>query len=156
MLPAVTMPNARSDSRSWMGKSRTPTSAAEKPAAAKRPQWTTSKVKGSPEPPAPYRTDVVFPRVKFFEPLEVTAAAGTDRLFVAERPGKVFSFVRDKDGDRIFAVFNLSGDKQRVTFKENLHHGRYKDFETGRAVTVDAATQLQLAPWSYRLLTIEN
>ncbi|HKB40745.1 MAG TPA: hypothetical protein VKD72_30245, partial [Gemmataceae bacterium] len=36
----------------------------------KRVPWTTSRVKGSPEPPAPYRTEVVFPKLKFFEPLD--------------------------------------------------------------------------------------
>src|SRR5262245_29057422 len=61
----------------------------------KRIPWTTSKVKGTPEPPPPYRLEVVFPKVKFFEPLEVTAAAGSERLFVATRPGKLFSFVAD-------------------------------------------------------------
>ena len=50
----------------------------------------------------------------------------------------------------------MSGDTQRVTFKENLHHGRFTDFATSRGVTVDAATELLLAPWSYRLLTIEK
>jgi len=75
---------------------------------------------------------------------------------VNSAPTKVFSFVRDKDGHRIFAVFNMSGEKLRATFNENLHHGRYTDFATNRAVTVDAATELELAPWTYRLLTIEK
>src|SRR5262245_50153237 len=68
----------------------------EKPAApAKRVLWTTSKVKGSPDPPPPYRLEVAFPKVKFFEPLEVTAAQGSKRLFVATRPGKLSSFVAE-------------------------------------------------------------
>jgi Maltogenic Amylase, C-terminal domain len=74
---------------------------------------------------------------------------------VNSAPGKVFSFVRQKDEARVFAVFNFSPEPQRVTFKERLHHGRYRDFDTGRSVTVDASTELALAPWSYRLLTAE-
>jgi uncharacterized repeat protein (TIGR03806 family) len=66
-------------------------SPADKP-APKRVLWTTSKVKGSPEPPPPYRLEVAFPKVKFFEPIEMAAAPGTDRLFVATRPGKIYSF----------------------------------------------------------------
>src|SRR5947209_2003925 len=66
----------------------------------RRVPWTTSRVKGSPEPPPPYRLEVAFPKIKFFEPLELTAATGTRRLFVAQRPGKVHSFVPDPKNDR--------------------------------------------------------
>jgi glucose/arabinose dehydrogenase len=66
-------------------------STADKP-APKRTLWTTSKIKGTPEPPPPYRLEVAFPKVKFFEPIEMTSAPGTDRLFVATRPGKIYSF----------------------------------------------------------------
>src|SRR3954469_16790360 len=90
-----------------------PVGLADRPAAqkasapAKRVPWTTSKVKGSPEPPPPYRLEVVFPKLKFFEPLEATAAAGTDRMFVATRPGKIFSFVPDAktaEGDLLIDI----------------------------------------------------
>ncbi len=75
---------------------------------------------------------------------------------VNSAPSKVFSFVRQKNGARVFAVMNFSADPQRVTFQEKLHHGRYQDFETGRAVTVDGSTEMTLAPWSYSLLTAEK
>ena len=42
-----------------------------------------------------------------------------------------------------------------MTFTERLHHGRYRDFDGGKAVTVDSATSMALAPWTYRLLTAE-
>ena len=75
--------------------------AGDQPGAAKRVgidervPWTTSKVIGSPEPPAPYRTQQVFPKLKFFEPLEMAAVPDTNRLLIAERLGKIFSFVND-------------------------------------------------------------
>ncbi len=59
---------------------------------AKRVLWTTSKVKGSPDPPAPYRIEMAFPKLKFTEPLDLTSAPGSDRLFVVERYGKIYSF----------------------------------------------------------------
>ena len=55
----------------------------------KRVPWTTSKVNGSPEPPPPYRAENAFPKLKFFEPLDLAQPAGTDRFFVAQRDGKV-------------------------------------------------------------------
>ena len=57
--------------------------------------WTTSQVTGSPEPPAPYRTVNAFPELKFNEPLAMTPAPGTDRLFVVERFGRILSFPND-------------------------------------------------------------
>lgn len=61
----------------------------------RRVPWTTSKIHGTPEPPSPYRTENAFPRLKFFEPLVIDRLPGTDRLMVAERPGKIYSFVAD-------------------------------------------------------------
>jgi uncharacterized repeat protein (TIGR03806 family) len=58
----------------------------------KRELWTTSKVKGSPEPPAPYTMAKVYPKLKFFEALEVCAVPGAKAWLVAERRGKVHVF----------------------------------------------------------------
>jgi uncharacterized repeat protein (TIGR03806 family) len=58
----------------------------------KRELWTTSKVKGSPEPPAPYSMARVYPKLKFFEALELCAVPGKRAWVVAERPGKVYHF----------------------------------------------------------------
>ena len=70
-------------------------------------------------------------------------------------PSKVFSFVRQKDGHRVFAAINFSGEAQSVTFSAGPHLGSYRDFDGGKRVTVGPATQITLAPWSYRLLTAE-
>src|SRR5436190_10449539 len=62
------------------------------PAQEKRIPWTTSKVTGSPEPPHPYRVVPAFPKLRFKNPLHITNAPGTDRLFVLEHEGRIFSF----------------------------------------------------------------
>src|SRR5580704_12232734 len=61
----------------------------------KRELWTTSKVKGSPEPPNPYAIAKAYPKQKFNEPLELTPVPGRKAWVVAERYGKIFTF----DGD---------------------------------------------------------
>ncbi|MCS6851887.1 MAG: PQQ-dependent sugar dehydrogenase [Gemmataceae bacterium] len=61
----------------------------------RRVPWTTSKVHGSPEPPHPYRLERVFPNLKFDEPLELSAIPGANRWVVAERRGKIYTFVND-------------------------------------------------------------
>ncbi|MHC4875926.1 MAG: PQQ-dependent sugar dehydrogenase [Planctomycetota bacterium] len=62
-----------------------------------RPPWTTSRVTGSPEPPLPYRAQRVFPHLSFEQPTVLTNAPGTDRLFVAEQKGRVYSIPNDRD-----------------------------------------------------------
>ena len=61
----------------------------------KRALWTTSNVRGTPDPPPPYRTERAFPNLKFNEPLDAARAPGTGRLFVVERYGKIYSFADD-------------------------------------------------------------
>ena len=60
-----------------------------------RVPWTTSRIKGSPEPSLPYETERAFPNLKFNQPLAIATAPGQKRFFVAERKGKIFSFPYD-------------------------------------------------------------
>src|SRR5947209_4595696 len=69
------------------------------PAGEKRVPWTSSKVTGSPDPPHPYRVVRAFPKLQFKKPLHIQSAPGTDRLFVLEHEGKIFSFVPRPDVD---------------------------------------------------------
>lgn len=66
----------------------------------KRVPWTTSKMVGSPDPPAPYKLVRVFPKMSFKNPVVLTNAPGTSRLFVVELAGKVHSFVPKACGPR--------------------------------------------------------
>ncbi len=66
-------------------------------------------------------------------------------------PTLVLSFVRQNEQDKLFVVLNFSGEPQRVTFQEALYHGSYEDYFAGERVTLDAATELTLAPWAYRV-----
>jgi uncharacterized repeat protein (TIGR03806 family) len=61
----------------------------------RRVPWKTSRLTGSPEPPPPYRIERAFPKLTFKNPLLITSAPGTDRLFVGEHAGKLYSFPDD-------------------------------------------------------------
>src|SRR5579871_3233091 len=50
----------------------------------RRIPWTTSGVVGSPEPPLPYRTERVFPRLRFDRSLDLAGAPGGKRWFIGE------------------------------------------------------------------------
>jgi putative heme-binding domain-containing protein len=67
------------------------------PAKAVRPPWTISHVKGSPDPPPPFKVVRAFPNVKFEHPLLMARPPGSDRLFVGEQDGMLYSFVNRPD-----------------------------------------------------------
>ena len=79
--------------------------------------WTTSNVHGTPDPPNPYRTAVAFPNLQFDEPLTMTVVPGTNRLAVAERYGKIYTFENDLTTSRK----DLLLDTGRTTFGLVFH-----------------------------------
>ena len=99
----------------------------------KRVPWTTSKIIGSPEPPPPYQTERVFAKLRFEEPLDLTFAPGTNRLFVAERWGKIYSFVNKPDVAKADLALEFTGfkDSKGQPAKQVIYaftiHPKFKD-----------------------------
>ncbi|MCI0641594.1 MAG: PQQ-dependent sugar dehydrogenase [Gemmataceae bacterium] len=100
----------------------------------KRVPWTTSKMVGFPEPPPPYTTEPAFPKLpKFEEPLDMTYAPGTNRLFIAERWGKIYSFVNIKNVDKANLALEFKGAKDskgqpmRQVIYAIAFHPKFKD-----------------------------
>ena len=98
---------------------------------AERTPWSTSRVKGSPEPALPYVTERVFPQLKFNMCLDLASTPGTDRLFVVEQSGKIFSFPRRADVKAADLVVDLAkaipGVQQvyALTFHPDFAKNRY-------------------------------
>jgi putative heme-binding domain-containing protein len=67
----------------------------EQPRSGRLP-WTTSRIAGSPDPPAPFKVVRMFPKLKFEHPLLIARVPGSNRFIVGEQAGILFSF----DGDR--------------------------------------------------------
>lgn len=63
----------------------------------RRAEWTSSKFQGRPEPPLPFRAQRIYPQLSFNSPTVLTNAPGTERMFVAEKKGKVFALPVDRD-----------------------------------------------------------
>ena len=57
-----------------------------------RKPWTTSRLRGTPTPPEPFRIVPVFSQLKFDHPTSVLEIPGTNRLLVSEIGGRVFTF----------------------------------------------------------------
>lgn len=64
----------------------------------------------------------------------------------------VLSFVREKDGDKIFAVFNFSDSPKTVSFNETLYHGEYSDIFSDNQINLNENSEMTLPAWGYRVL----
>jgi len=70
---------------------------AAEPTQPVRTPWTTSRVVGSPEEPPPLKIVRVFPNLKFEKPLLLARCPGSDRFFVGEQAGVLYSFPNHQD-----------------------------------------------------------
>ena len=100
-------------------------------AAEPRPAWTASKLAGTPDSPPPYRVEPAFPKLVFKRPLDVASAPGSNRLFVVEQAGKIFSFNNDSScekPDLFVDIKELHKDLHSVyglTFHPEFERNRY-------------------------------
>jgi uncharacterized repeat protein (TIGR03806 family) len=111
----------------------------------RRVPWTTSRVKGSPEPPPEYRSEVAFPKLKFDEPLDMAPVPGRHRLGVAERHGKVFTFANDPKSEKADLLIDLKTTIYAIAFHPQFAKNGYvyvtrivdpdKETPTGTKVT---------------------
>tara|TARA_R110002096_G_scaffold159011_12_gene324678 strand:+ start:5660 stop:7936 length:2277 start_codon:yes stop_codon:yes gene_type:complete len=58
--------------------------------AEERLPWTSSRLKGSPEPPLAYSAEPVWPALKFEKALDIARLPSRDLMFVVEQKGKIW------------------------------------------------------------------
>ena len=86
-------------------------------AAEPRMPWTTSRINGAPDPPAPYKISPAFPHVSFKNPTCIEEIPEANRLLVTEYGGKIFSVVKDpntQQADLVADIAELTGGNPRV------------------------------------------
>jgi uncharacterized repeat protein (TIGR03806 family) len=115
MIPLAALSSLSGEPRADKGDDKQPARKAY--GIEKRELWTTSKVKGSPEPPDPYQLVPTYPKLTFNEPLELVAVPGKKAWVVAERRGKIYTF----DGDLAKAEKKLLLDVGRTVYGVALH-----------------------------------
>jgi glycosidase len=62
----------------------------------------------------------------------------------------VYSFIRKKDNDKIFVVFNLSAKPVDVNFKSDLIKGNYLDLFVNKNISLTSSESLNLKPWGFK------
>jgi 1,4-alpha-glucan branching enzyme len=79
-------------------------------------------------------------------------AEGGEMIPVKSSAGEVFAFVRQNDGDKVYAIFNLSGKKVLTELESNLISGDYFNPFSGKMTPIKSKEWLELKPWDYRIL----
>ncbi|HEX4796647.1 MAG TPA: PQQ-dependent sugar dehydrogenase, partial [Humisphaera sp.] len=81
-------------------------------ALEKRVPWTSGHVTGTPEPPPAFVLHREFPKLTFEKPTEIVFEPGTNRMFISEQPGKIFSFPTNGDPQTADLVIDM---RQAIT-----------------------------------------
>jgi uncharacterized repeat protein (TIGR03806 family) len=93
-----------------------------------RTPWTSSRIAGTPEPPPPYSVEPAFPQLRFDRPVVIASTKGSDRLFVGEQGGKVFSFSNNPVTAKADLVVDLASRGQRFAALYGLaFHPRFAE-----------------------------
>jgi len=112
------------------------------PAVAAAVPWTTSRVIGTPEPPPAYRTRKVYAHVRFSAATSLAFAPGSDRCFITEQWGKVYSLPADRDCRQADLFLDLGDLVKRLNAERSpedalgagniFHLAFHPDFATNR------------------------
>lgn len=74
---------------------------------------------------------------------------GFQRVSVTDN--NIFAFTREKNGNKIFAIFNYSNEKKTITIKDTQIEGSYKNFLNGNSIILSQPYQTSLEPWAYQI-----
>jgi len=96
----------------------------------KRIPWTTSKVKGTPDPPHPYVLNKAFPLLKFKATTDLSEQPGSNWLINCEQYGQLNAFFNDAAADKVYPFLNvalpgdhpgLPGERRRQVWSVTFH-----------------------------------
>lgn len=117
-------------------KAKTRSASEAKYATAPRALWTSSKVVGSPDPPAKFTVAVAFDR-QFVEPITFSNVPGTNRIAIGERGGKIYTFDNDRKGDSKQLLIDIKRSTYGIAF-----HPDYAKNRQFFVTTIDAGDSL--------------
>jgi 1,4-alpha-glucan branching enzyme len=80
-----------------------------------------------------------------------TAGGSMIEITKGQNPN-VFAFSREKEGDKVLVILNLSAEPQSFTIDRDIFAGTYSDVFTGEEVVVSNHQEFELTPWKYIVL----
>jgi len=69
------------------------------------------------------------------------------------KDNKVYSFTREKDGDKVFVIINLSDKPQTVKLNNRSLVGNYHNVISDEDVKINGNDEFNLEPWAYKVLS---
>jgi hypothetical protein len=82
-------------------------------------------------------------------------AAGSDGgkmiMVASDNDKNIYSFIRNKDNNKVFVILNLSNQEQKVTLKGDNFPGDYKNLFDNNEIKIDSPLLVTLKPWEYRV-----
>ena len=72
-------------------------------------------------------------------------------LTVSGDSSKILSFVREKNGDKIFSIFNLSKEKTDFKIESQKIKGLYKELNSEKEQEFGNVASFNLKPWEYKI-----
>lgn len=106
-----------------------------------RALWTQSKVVGSPDPPAKYTVEVAFGQ-RFNEPLSMANVPGTNRIAVAQRDGKIFTFENNRKNETKQLLVDVARTTYGIAFHPDYAQNRQLFVTTIDAEPGEAGSRL--------------
>lgn len=100
--------------------------------AEPRAAWSTSRVKGAPTPPSPYKIVSAFPGVKFERPTSIEEFPTHDRILVTEFGGKILTFEKSARVSEASLLLDLTTLGAKRLWSGALH----PDFDKNRYLFV--------------------
>jgi cyclomaltodextrinase / maltogenic alpha-amylase / neopullulanase len=64
---------------------------------------------------------------------------------------QLYAFIREKDGDKVIVVLNLSSDELSTVISSELMSGTYTDLFTDQTVSFSSMEIFNMQPWEYRV-----
>ena len=65
----------------------------------------------------------------------------------------VYAFIREKDGDRVVAIINLSAEEQSIKLEGDHFAGDYTEIFSDEKMQLEAGEEMELGAWEYVVLT---
>lgn len=65
----------------------------------------------------------------------------------------VYAFVREKNGDKVVVIINLSKENQGITLQGDSYLGTYTEVFSDENITLEMESSMMLKPWDYRVYT---
>ncbi len=90
-----------------------------------------------------------------YQPLWNGSYGGKMERINTDADSSVFAFVRNKEGDRVFILANLTGKVQDTGLKGKAFTGNYKEWFSEEKVSFKKGATVRLKPWEYKVYVLK-